>query len=86
MSVACVVLANILAHANEHLVFFPAIISFLPYRASFFTTFLNNCGGGESLGTTTCPKTVVVLSKGMLHVKYFHSNKASFFHKISCSL
>ena len=31
----------------------------LPSRASFSTMFLNNCGGGESLGTTTCLKTVV---------------------------
>ena len=28
-------------------------------RASFFTTFLKDCGRGESLGTTTCLKPVV---------------------------
>ena len=53
-------------------------IAFLPTRASFSTTFLKNCGRGESLGTTTCPKTVVGVSKGMLPVKYFCSNKAFF--------
>ena len=31
----------------------------LSSRASFSTTFLKNCGRSESLGTTTCPKTVV---------------------------
>ena len=33
-------------------------VAFLPSRAISFTTFLKNCGRGESLGTTTCPKTV----------------------------
>ena len=33
-------------------------IVFLPSRASVFTTFLKNCGRGESLKTSTCPKTV----------------------------
>ena len=31
----------------------------LPSRASVFTTFLTNCGRGESLGTTTCLNPVV---------------------------
>ena len=30
-----------------------------PSRAGFSTTFLKSCGRGESLGTTTCHKTVV---------------------------
>ena len=34
-------------------------VAFLPSRASFSTTFLKNCGRGESLGTTTFLKTVV---------------------------
>ena len=34
-------------------------VEFLPSRARFSTTFLKNCGRGESLRTTTCPKTVV---------------------------
>ena len=32
---------------------------FLPSRTSFSNTFLKNCGRDKSLGTTTCPKTVV---------------------------
>ena len=53
-------------------------VSFLPSRPGLYTTFLTNCGRGESLGTITCLRTVVGVSKGMLPVKYFHSNKASF--------
>ena len=34
-------------------------VAFLPSQASFSTTFLKNCGRSVSLGTTTCPKTVV---------------------------
>ena len=45
-------------------------VEYLPSRASFFTTFLKNCGRGESLRTTTCLKAVVGVSKGMLPVKY----------------
>ena len=54
-------------------------VEFLPSKGSFSTTFLNNCGTGESLKTITCAKTVVGVSKGMLPEKYFHSNKASFY-------
>ena len=46
-------------------------VAFLPSRDSFSTTFVKNCGRGESLRTTTCLKTVVRVSKGMLPVKYF---------------
>ena len=53
-------------------------VAFLPSRATFYTTFLHNCGRGESLKTTTCPKTVVGVSKGMMSVKCLRSNKASF--------
>ena len=35
-------------------------VSLLPSRATFYTTFLNNCGGGECLRTTAYPRTVVV--------------------------
>ena len=35
-------------------------VAFLPSRASFYTTFLNDCGSDESLMiTATCPSTVV---------------------------
>ena len=34
-------------------------VAFLPSKASLPTTFHTNCGRGESLRTTTCPKTVV---------------------------
>ena len=40
-------------------------LAFLPSLASFSTTFLKYCGRGESLGTTTCLKTAVGVSKGM---------------------
>ena len=53
-------------------------VAFLPSRASFSTTFLKNCGRGESLRTTTCLEAVVGVSTGMLPVKYFCYNKASF--------
>ena len=35
-------------------------VSFLPFQAIFSAmSFLNNSGRGDSLRTTTCPKTVV---------------------------
>ena len=34
-------------------------VAFLPSPASFSTTFLINCGRGESLRTATCIVTVV---------------------------
>ena len=34
-------------------------VAFLLSRASFVTTFLKDCGRGESLATTTCLNTVV---------------------------
>ena len=37
----------------------------LPSRTSFSTMFHKNSGRGESLGTTTCRKTIVGASKGM---------------------
>ena len=58
-------------------------LAFLPSRACFFTTFLTNCGRGESLVTTTCLKTVAGVNKGLLPVKYINSNKATFFSRIS---
>ena len=52
-------------------------VAFLPFRASFSTTFFLTCRG-ESLGTTTCLKTVVGGEQGMLPETGFLSNKASF--------
>ena len=57
-------------------------VSFLPSRGSFSTTFLINCGKDESLRTTTCSKTVVAVSKSILHVKYFCSTKPFFVSQI----
>ena len=54
------------------------VAGFLPSRASFFTIFIKNCCRDESVRTTTCLKTVVGVSKGMLPAKYFCSSKASF--------
>ena len=34
-------------------------VTFLPSRASFPSTCLKNCGRGESLGITTCHKTMI---------------------------
>ena len=56
-------------------------MAFLPSRDSFSTTFLN-CGRSESLGTTTCLKLWLAVSKGMLPVKYICPNEASFY--VSC--
>ena len=42
----------------ELLIGFPDV-ALLPSRDSFSTTFLRNCGRGESLMITTCPKTAV---------------------------
>ena len=53
-------------------------VVFLSFGASSSTTFLTSCGGGEILGTIPCLKTVVVVSKGMLPVRYLCSNKATF--------
>ena len=39
-------------------------LALLLQRASFTTTFLKNCGRGERLITTTCPKAVVVGKQG----------------------
>ena len=41
-----------------------SVLSFL--RLFFFTTFLKNCGRGECLGTTTCLKAAVGVTKGLL--------------------
>ena len=53
-------------------------VAFLFFRNSFSTTFLKDCGKGEGLRTTTCTKTVVGVSKGILPVKRFCFNKAFF--------
>ena len=38
----------------------------------------------ESLRTATCLKSVVELNKGMLLIKYFHSNKSSCLYQSNC--
>ena len=43
---------------GELLIFFPDV-AFLPSRASVSTTFHKDCDMGESIMTTTCPKTMV---------------------------
>ena len=47
-------------------------------QACFSATFLKNCGRAESLGVTTCPKTVAGGKQGHAPVKYFRSNKVYF--------
>ena len=39
-------------------------VAFPPSRASFSTTFSNNCGSGESLRAITCLRTVVGVRQG----------------------
>ena len=46
-------------------------VALLPYRASFSTTFPKNCGRGESLRTTICPKTVAGSKHGHVPSKMF---------------
>ena len=50
----------------------------LPSRASFSTTFLKNCGRGESLVTTTCHKTVVGGRQGHAPCRILLLHKACF--------
>ena len=44
-------------------------VAFQPSEASFFTTFLKNCGRDENLWTTTCLTTLVGVRKGIFPVK-----------------
>ena len=53
-------------------------VAFLPSLAELSTTSMKFFFRGRVLRTTTCPKTLVGVSKGMLPVRYHHSNKASF--------
>ena len=46
-------------------------VAFLPSRASYSSTFLNNCGRGKSLGNTTCLKTAVGCKQGHAPCKIF---------------
>ena len=48
----------------------------VPFNLTLLVMFLKNYGRVESLGTTTCLRTVFGVSKGMLSLKYFPSNKA----------
>ena len=52
-------------------------IMFLPYIPHLYTSFLIICGGGEGLGTATCLKTVLLINKDTLPVKYLRSDKSS---------
>ena len=54
-------------------------VVFLPIRASFFTTFLRNCGSGDSIRTTTCHKTVVGGKQGNAAYKIFLLQRSLFF-------
>ena len=53
-------------------------VAFLPTKSSFSTTFLKNRGRGESLVTTTCPKTLVKEKQKHAPAKYSCFNKAPF--------
>ena len=53
-------------------------VAFQPSRASFSTTYVNNCCGGKGLRSATCLNTVVEVIKGTLLVKYFGSQKCAF--------
>ena len=48
------------------------------FQSLISTTFPKHCGRGESTGTTTCLRSMVGVSKDMLPVKDFCSNKAFF--------
>ena len=52
-------------------------VAFLPSRNSFSTTFLKNCGKGESHRTTTCLNTVVGGRHGHAPCKILSLHKAS---------
>ena len=53
-------------------------VAFVPFRASFFTTYLKVCGRGESLGTTTCLGTVVWGTQGHAPCKILLLHEAFF--------
>ena len=54
-------------------------VTLLPSRASFHTTFLKNCGRSESLGITTCPKTVVGGKQGHAPCKILSLQQSLFY-------
>ena len=66
----------ILCHGREFLVDCQDVV-FLSSRATFYAAYLRHCGRGEGLMSTTCVRTVVGVSKGMLPVRHLHSNIAS---------
>ena len=55
----CILLPDVTVLICFHLLMVFQDIEFLPSRASFFATFLKNCGRGGSLSTTTCIQIVV---------------------------
>ena len=54
-------------------------VVFLPSRACFSTTFLKNCGRGDSLRTTTCLRNVDVGKQVLAHCKIFLFQQSLFF-------
>ena len=52
-------------------------MAFLPSRSCLSSAFHENCGRGESHKNTKCRQAVFGVSKGILLVKYFCSNKVS---------
>ena len=57
-------------------------VAFMPSQASFSTTFLKKCGRGESLGTTTCLKTVVGGKQGHAPCKILLLQQSLFFTSV----
>ena len=53
-------------------------VASLPSRTRFSSMFLNNGGGGESLGTTTCLRTVVGCNQGHAPCKVFKLQQSLF--------
>ena len=53
-------------------------VVFLPHRVGFYITFLEKCGRGESLESTTSLITVVGRKQGHAPCKHFFFNKAFF--------
>ena len=70
-----IIIGCCMLRAEEHLMDFQDV-AFLPFRASFSTRFLKNCGRCEGLGMTTFLKIVIGASKGMIPAIYLRSKKS----------
>ena len=57
-------------------------VAFLPSRASFSTTFISNCGRGESPGITTCLKIVVGGKQGPVTCRILSLHQDLFFMSV----